>query len=180
MLFRADDTHRLVGMAGELGQSPAEWVIKSRVRNVVLISRTPKRNPTFVEVMEKKYRALIKAFSLEVALRQSTENVRNVITSTLPCISGIVNGAIVLEEKLFANMTLENLNYITAPVMLNTQLLDQAFHNDTWLEFFIAISGIASIIGYTVQSFHPAADEEITSLVRNKRARGVPAATMSI
>ena len=41
MLFRADRTYLFVGMAGELGQSLAEWMIKHGARNVVLTSRTP-------------------------------------------------------------------------------------------------------------------------------------------
>ena len=180
MLFRADNTYLFVGMAGELGQSLAEWMIKHGARNVVLTSRTPKVNPRFVEDMEKRYGAVVKAMSLDVTSRQSLENVLNAITATLPRISGIVNGAMVLEDELFANVTLENFSRVTAPKVLGTQLLDQAFHDDTSLDFFIVTSSIASIIGWTGQSNYSAANEWMSSLVCNRRARGVPASTMNI
>ena len=180
MLFRADNTYLFMGMAGELGQSLAEWMIKHGARNVVLTSRTPKVNPKFVEDMEKRYGAVVIAMSLDVTSRQSLENVLNAITDTLPRISGIINGAMVLEDELFANMTLENFSRVTAPKVLGTQLLDQAFHDDTSLDFFIVTSSIASIIGWTGQSNYSAANEWMSSLVCNRRARGVPASTMNI
>ena len=180
LLFRADKTYLFVGMAGELGQSLAEWMIRHGARNVVLTSRTPKVNPIFFEDMEKRYGAVVKAMPLDVTSRQSLEKVLNFITATLPCISGIVNGAMVLEDELFANMTLENFNRVTAPKVLGTQLLDQAFHDDTTLDFFIVTSSIASIIGWTGQSNYSAANEWMSSLVCSRRARGVPASTMNI
>lgn len=180
MLFRADNTYLFVGMAGELGQSLAEWMIKHGARNVVLTSRTPKVNPRFVGDMEKRYGAVIKAMSLDVTSRQSLEKVLNAITATLPPISGIVNGAMVLEDELFANMTLEKFSRVTAPKVLGTQLLDRAFHDDASLDFFIVTSSIASIIGWTGQSNYSAANEWMSSLVCNRRARGVPASTMNI
>lgn len=122
-------------------------MIKYGARNVVLTSRTPKVNPRFVENMEKRYGAVVKAMSLDVTSRQSLKNVLNAIAATLPCIGGIVNGAMVLEDELSANMTLESFNRVTAPKVLGTQLLDQAFRDDTSLDFFIVTSSIASIIG---------------------------------
>ena len=180
MLFRADGTYLFVGMAGELGQSLAEWMIKHGARNVVLTSRTPKVNPRFVEDMEKRNGAVVLAMSLDITSRQSLENVLNTITAALPRISGIINGAMILEDELFANMTLESFKRVTAPKVLGTQLLDQAFHDDTSLDFFVVTSSIASIIGWTGQSNYSAANEWMTSLVCSRRARGVPGSTMNI
>ncbi len=180
MLFRADKTYLFVGMSGELGQSLAEWMIMHGARNVVLTSRTPKVNPRFIEDMEKRYGAVVRAMSLDVTTRQSLEHALNAITATLPCIGGIINGAMVLEDELFANMTLESFNRVTAPKVLGTRLLDQAFHDDASLDFFIVTSSIASVIGWTGQSNYSAANEYMNSLVRNRRARGVPASTMTI
>jgi hybrid polyketide synthase/nonribosomal peptide synthetase ACE1 len=40
VLFRADKTYLFVGMAGELGQSLAEWMVAHGARYVILTSRT--------------------------------------------------------------------------------------------------------------------------------------------
>ncbi|KAL8770428.1 MAG: hypothetical protein Q9209_003854 [Squamulea sp. 1 TL-2023] len=179
-LFQANKTYLFVGMAGELGQSLAEWMIKHGARNMVLASRTPKVNRMFVEDMMKRFRAVVKPMPLDVTSRQSIENVLDVIAATLPPVGGIVNGAMVLEDELFANMTLENFSRVTAPKVLGTQLLDQAFHDDASLEFFIVTSSIASIIGWTGQSNYSAANEWMQALVFNRQMRGVPASTMNI
>lgn len=180
LLFRADSTYLFAGMAGELGQSLAEWMIKHGARYIVLTSRTPKVNPYFIEDMEKRYGAVVKAMSLDVTSRQSLESVLDIIKATLPRISGVVNGAMVLEDAVFANVTHENFSRVIAPKVLGTQLLDQAFHDDTFLDFFIVTSSIASIIGWTGQSSYSAANEWMTSLVCNRRARGLSASTMNI
>ena len=180
MLFSNDKTYLFVGMSGELGQSLAEWMIKHGARHVVLTSRTPKVNPKFVEDMNQRYGAVIKAMSLDITSRQSLALVFNAIRFSLPGIGGIVNGAMVLEDELFANMTLENFSRVTAPKVVGTQLLDQAFHDDTSLDFFIVTSSIASTIGWTGQSNYSAANEWMTSLMCERLARGVPASTMNI
>ncbi|KAL8724801.1 MAG: hypothetical protein Q9166_007747 [cf. Caloplaca sp. 2 TL-2023] len=159
MLFRADKTYLLAGMAGELGQSLAEWMIKHGARNVVLASRTPKVHPRFVEDMDKRHGAVVKAVSLDVTSSQSLENVLNNIAASLPRIGGVVSGAMILEDELFANMTLESFNRVTAPKVLGT---------------------IASILGWTGQSNYSAANEWMTSLVCNRRARGLAASTVNI
>jgi NAD(P)-dependent dehydrogenase (short-subunit alcohol dehydrogenase family) len=147
---------------------------------VVLTSRRPKVNPKFIEDMRKRHGALVKAQSLDITCRQSLQDVLDAIASDMPSIAGVINGAMILEDELFANMTLESFRRVTAPKVLGTQLLDQAFHDDISLDFFIVTSSIASIIGWTGQSNYSAANEWMTSLVSNRRARGVPASAINI
>jgi hybrid polyketide synthase/nonribosomal peptide synthetase ACE1 len=179
-LFQADRTYLFVGMAGELGQSIAEWMIKHGAGNIVLTSRTPKVNGKFIEDMRKRYRAVVKALPLDITSRQSLDHALDEIRSQMPSIGGIINGAMVLEDELFSNMTLESFRRVTAPKVLGTQLLDQAFYNDTSLDFFIVTSSIASIIGWTGQSNYSAANEWMTSLAYSRRARGVAASVVNI
>ncbi|KAL8809367.1 MAG: hypothetical protein Q9200_003471 [Gallowayella weberi] len=180
MLFRADRTYLFAGMAGELGQSLAEWMIKHGARNVVLTSRTPKVNRAFIEDMAKQYQAVVGAMSLDVTSLESLKHVLDTVKATLPPIAGVVSGAMILEDELFANMSLESFNRVIAPKVLGTQLLDRAFHSDTSLEFFIATSSIASILGWPGQSNYSAANEWMTALMTNRRTRGLAGSTMNI
>jgi hypothetical protein len=63
-------------------------------------------------------------------------------------IAGVVNGAMVLEDELFAHMTLERFRRVTAPKIIGTQPLDQMFQDDALLDSFIVPSSIASVIGW--------------------------------
>ncbi|EGD86562.1 hypothetical protein H112_05064 [Trichophyton rubrum D6] len=180
MLFRANRTYLFVGMAGELGQSLAGWMIAHGARNIVLTSRTPKVNPSFIEDMKKRYGAVVKAMPLNVTSPESLHYVHTAIMATLPPIAGVVNGAMILEDELFSRMTYEQYTRVIEPKVLGTQLLDERFYDDKSLDFFIVASSIASVIGWSGQSNYSAANEYMTSLVYKRRNRGVAASAMSI
>jgi acyl transferase domain-containing protein/SAM-dependent methyltransferase/NADP-dependent 3-hydroxy acid dehydrogenase YdfG len=180
ILFQADKTYLFVGMAGELGQSLAGWMIAHGARCVVLTSRTPKVKSRFIEDMEKRYGAVVKAMSLDVTSRESLWSVHAAITATLPRIAGVINGAMILKDELFANMTHEQFTHVTKPKVLGTQLIDELFYDDISLDFFIVASSIASVIGWSGQSNYSAANEFMTSLVCKRRKRGVTGSVMSI
>lgn len=173
-LFRQDRTYLFVGMAGELGQSMARWMITHGARNVVLTSRNPKVNPKFIEDMSTRYEAIVRAVPLDITSRESLQAAQEQISAELPQVAGVVNGAMVLEDDLFANMTFENFSRVTAPKVIGTQLLDEAFGDASSLDFFVVASSIASIIGWLGQSNYSAANEYMTSLVANRRRRGLP------
>ncbi|KAJ5872274.1 uncharacterized protein N7529_004627 [Penicillium soppii] len=178
-LFRGDSSYLFVGMAGELGQSLAEWMIAHGARFIVLTSRSPKVNPQFVEEMSTRYGAVVKAVSLDITSPESLRSVHASMVAALPPIAGVVNGAMILDDELFANMTYEQFTRATKPKVLGTRLLDEAFH-DTELDFFVVASSIASVIGWSGQSNYSAANEFMTSLVNKRRKRGVAGSAMNI
>ncbi|RMZ78734.1 hypothetical protein DV737_g3768, partial [Chaetothyriales sp. CBS 132003] len=91
----------------------------------------------------------------------------------------VMNGAMILDDELFANMKLEQFTRVTKPKVLGTELLDELFH-DVALDFFIAASSIASVIGWRGQSNYSAANEYMTSLINKRRNRGFHGAAINI
>jgi hybrid polyketide synthase/nonribosomal peptide synthetase ACE1 len=171
VLFRPDRTYMFVGMAGELGQSLAAWMLAHGARHVVLTSRNPKVNPKFVVDMERRYpEAVIKAMSADATSRESLQDLYQAVTSALPPIAGVMNGAMVLADDLFENMSHEQFARVAAPKVRGTQLLDDLFR-DSPLDFFIVTTSITAVIGWSGQSNYSAANEFMTSLVRNRRDR---------
>ncbi|KAI9154717.1 polyketide synthase-1 [Paramyrothecium foliicola] len=179
-LFRPDRTYFFAGMAGELGQSLAEWLIEHGARFVVLSSRSPKVHPKFIAEMKAKYGAVVQAISLDVTSRDSLQLARAVIGAAMPPIAGVLNGAMILDDDLFANMTYKQFTRVTRPKVVGTQLLDELFYDDPSLDFFIVASSIASVIGFSGQSNYSAANQFMTGLVHQRRKRGVVGSTMSI
>ncbi|KAJ5090322.1 hypothetical protein N7532_009006 [Penicillium argentinense] len=177
--FRSDRSYLFVGMTGELGQSLAGWMIAHGARFVVLTSRRPTVNPRFVEDMYARYGAVVKSVPLDITSPESLQSVLASMAAALPPIAGVINGAMVLDDELFTNMTHEQFSRVTKPKVLGTQLLDEAFHS-TDLEFFIVASSISSIIGWSGQSNYSAANEFMTSLMNKRRKRGVAGSTMNI
>lgn len=66
VIFRTDKTYVLVGLAGELGQSLAEWMVHHGARNIVLSSRRPVVDPKFVESLSKEWGAVVDIMALLV------------------------------------------------------------------------------------------------------------------
>ncbi|KAI1102718.1 KR domain-containing protein [Jackrogersella minutella] len=179
-LFRADRTYLFVGMAGKLGQSLARWMIERGARYVVLTSRTPKVNQRLIEDMEKQHSAVAKGVSLDITSPESLQSVHKTITATLPPIGGIMHGAMILDDEIFRNMTHEQFVRVAKPKVLGAQLLDELFYDDTSLEFFICCSSISSVIGWSGQSNYASANDYMSSLMCNRRKRGVPGSIISI
>jgi acyl transferase domain-containing protein/NADP-dependent 3-hydroxy acid dehydrogenase YdfG len=178
-MFRSDRSYLFVGMTGELGQSLAGWMITHGARFIVLTSRRPTVNLRFVDDMYTRYGAVVKAVPLDITLPESLQSVLASMAAALPPIAGVINGAMVLDDELFENMSFKQFSQVTKPKVLGTQLLDQAFHS-TDLEFFIVASSISSVIGWSGQSNYSAANEFMTSLVNKRRKRGVAGSTMNI
>ncbi|KAI0882956.1 uncharacterized protein GGS22DRAFT_190934 [Annulohypoxylon maeteangense] len=179
-LFRADRTYLFVGMAGELGQSLARWMIEHGARYVVLTSRTPKVNARFVEDMESQHNAIVKSVSLDITSPESLRSVHKTITATLPPIGGVMHGAMILDDEILRNMTHEQFVRVAKPKVLGAQLLDELFHTNATLEFFICCSSISSVIGWSGQSNYASANDYMSSLMCNRRKRGVAGSTISI
>lgn len=171
ILFRSDRTYLLVGMSGELGQSLAGWMMAHGARHIVLTSRNPKSNHKFMADMSRRYPgAIVKIMSADVTSRESLGSLHDTIMATLPPIAGVVNGAMVLADDLFDNMSHEQFMRVTAPKVVGTQLLDDLFSN-TALDFFIVTTSITAVIGWSGQSNYSAANEFMTALVHNRRDR---------
>lgn len=180
-LFRADRTYLFVGMAGELGQSLAAWMIAHGARYVVLTSRTPKVHPQFVQDMRNRYDALVQGVSLDVTSRESLWSVHAAVTATLPPIAGVVHGAMILDDEIFANMTLDQFSRVAQPKVVGAQLLDELFHDDAAaLDFFICCSSISAVIGWHGQSNYVAANDYMSSLMSSRRKRGLVGSTINI
>lgn len=179
-LFRDDKTYLFVGIAGELGQSLARWMIGHGARYLVLTSRTPRVNPSFIEEMKTRYGAVVKTVSLDITSRDSLLSSYAAINATLPPIAGVINGAMILEDELFANMSLNSFDRVIKPKVTGTTLLDELFYDDTTLEFFIVASSIASVIGWSGQRNYSAANEYMTSLANQRRKRGVAGLAINI
>ncbi|KAJ5951279.1 uncharacterized protein N7479_009692 [Penicillium vulpinum] len=178
IIFRPDRTYFFVGMAGELGQSLCEWMIFHGAKYIVLSSRSPRVNPKFIEAMAQQG-ATVRTLPLDITSRRSLWSCYGEISRTMPAVGGVVNGAMILQDSVFENMTHEQFLRVIKPKVEGTKLLDELFH-DTPLDFFIVTSSITAAIGFGGQSNYSAANTFMTSLMYQRKKRGVPGSAMDI
>ncbi|XXH02496.1 hypothetical protein Hte_008872 [Hypoxylon texense] len=177
-LFSDQKTYFLVGLSGGLGLSLCEWMIRHGARNLAVASRSPEVPIGFIRRFES-YGATFKTFVLDVANRQALVDVHNEISSSMPPIGGVANGAMVLRDIPFEQLLLEDIEIVLQPKVEGSKNLDNLFHS-TDLDFFILFSSMGSIIGNPGQSSYAAANMFMSTLAAQRRERGVAASVINI
>ncbi|KAK6353483.1 polyketide synthase [Orbilia brochopaga] len=177
-LFSSDKTYILFGLTGETGQSLARWMILNGVRNIVLTSRRGNVAPEWIEDM-RDVGANVRVFSMDITDKEQLTLVHEEIVRTMPPIAGVVNGAMVLSDALFEDMTFKVMTDALGPKVEGSKNLDALFRN-TDLDFFIMFSSVSNINGYRGQSNYSAANMFMTGLAARRRQKGLAASVLAI
>ncbi|KAL5116716.1 hypothetical protein ACEQ8H_005328 [Pleosporales sp. CAS-2024a] len=177
-LFSKDRTYLLVGLTGQLGQSLAEWMVANGAGCIVLTSRSPKIDQRWLDSFEGSG-ATVKTVAMDVlnvaGMKASVDDIRN----TCPPIGGLANGAMLLEDSLFSNMSAASMNKVLGPKIDGSRNLDDIFHDEP-LDFFILLSSVAYVVGNSGQSNYAAANAYFQGLARQRRRRGLAASVVDI
>nr|ALQ32785.1 putative polyketide synthase [Fusarium babinda] len=177
-IFRSDRTYLLIGLSGEVGQSLCQWMVAHGARHVVITSRSPVVDPAFIHHLES-LGADVRAMSLDITSRDSLDRCLNTIKRTMPKIAGVSNGALIVADSPFNEMTLDGMNKVLRPKVDGSILLDEAFHDEP-LDFFIMFSSLTACLGNSGQSNYAAANMFMTTLAFQRRARGVPGSVIDL
>ncbi|KAI6764126.1 hypothetical protein HG530_007915 [Fusarium avenaceum] len=177
-LFSHDKTYFLVGLSGELGLGLCNWMIDNGARHLAVTSRNPNIDARFLKDWDIKG-ANVRVFSLDITDETMLHHVHREIVETMPPIGGVMNGAMVLRDRPFSAMDLEDFDAVLGPKVHGSEYLDKLFYSDS-LEFFILFSSLSRVIGNPGQSNYAAANMFMASLASQRRARGVSASVIDI
>lgn len=115
----------------------------------------------------------------DITNRQSLHAVYNEICRTLPPVAGVANGAMVLLDKMFDNMELDDMVNVLKPKVEGSKYLDELFPEDT-LDFFVLFSSITAVVGNSGQSNYIAANMFMTGLAFQRKKRGLAGSVIDI
>ena len=181
-LFAANKTYLLFGMTGDVGISIALWMVDHGARSVVLASRKPSVPASVVEHMSQKG-ADLRVMAVDITNRDALRTFYADIKSSMPPVGGVINGAMVLRDRLFVDMSWPDFEAVLAPKVVGTQNIDELFgdgEEDETLDFFIVLSSATSLVGIIGQSAYSAANHFAASLVRQRRSRGLAGSVIVI
>ncbi|KAL8704420.1 MAG: hypothetical protein Q9201_002411 [Fulgogasparrea decipioides] len=176
--FTANKAYWLVGLTGGLGLSICRWMVDRGARYVVMTSRNPKIDASWLAEMEA-LGATVKVFPNNVTDRDAVRAAYRTICNTMPPIAGVAQGAMVLQDMMFADMDLEAVERVMTPKVNGSIYLDEIFH-DSPLDFFIFFSSVAAISGNKGQSIYGAANTFMHALANQRRQRGVAGSVIDI
>ncbi|KAL8857408.1 MAG: hypothetical protein Q9178_006035 [Gyalolechia marmorata] len=123
--------------------------------------------------------ARIAVEAADVTKMQDLVDLRTRILATMPRIDGVANGAMVLSDKMFADMTYESFQDVLKPKVDGGKNLDEIFSGDD-LDFFILFSSISAVTGQRSQANYAAANNFMVGLALERRARNLPASVIDI
>ncbi|KAJ5622989.1 lovastatin nonaketide synthase [Penicillium lividum] len=96
-----------------------------------------------------------------------------------PPVAGVANAAMVLQDSLFTNTSIDMLNKVLSPKVDGSSYLDELF-SDPGLDFFILFSSFGLITGNGGQTSYNAANSYLTALAAQRRSRGLSASVMDL
>ncbi|KAL4935944.1 hypothetical protein BDV06DRAFT_228348 [Aspergillus oleicola] len=170
--FHPQKTYLLAGMAGNLGQLIAGWMVSKGAHHIVLTSRNPKVDPEWIESMARQEAKII-PLAMDISNRESVLKVYRTIQRELPPIGGVANGALVLADCEFVQTTVDIMQQNFAPKIQGSLVLDELSGPNVDLEFFILFGSMTGIIGNWSQSAYSAATGFQAGLIHRRRARGL-------
>ncbi|TLD23797.1 hypothetical protein PspLS_06375 [Pyricularia sp. CBS 133598] len=182
-LFKSDVTYAVVGGTGGIGRSIIKWMTEKGARHVVIVSRSDTVSPKVAEMIneaETAHGARVSVSQCDVAKIKDVERmVAEISSAGMPPIRGLIHSAMVLDDVLFEKMTFPQWETVVRSKVSGAWNLHTALASHQ-LDFFIALSSVAGIIGNQGQSAYAAANTFLDSLVRHRRALGLPAASLDL
>ncbi|KAK3332997.1 putative hybrid PKS/NRPS enzyme [Cercophora scortea] len=179
-LVHSHKTYLMVGMTSELGLSICQYLIVNGARHLVLTSRNPSISKEWLEEMAH-YGAEIHVYSMDVSDMVTVRSVVDKIKNTMPPIGGVCNAALLLSDRLFIDMTVEELRIPFQAKVEGTKNLDRCFSDtDSALDFFILFSSVGTVTGNAGQSNYHAANMFMSGLAAQRRLKGLPASVVHV
>ncbi|KAK7698706.1 putative Hybrid PKS-NRPS biosynthetic cluster [Diaporthe eres] len=178
-LFVDSKTYWLAGLSGNVGLSLAEWMIGHGARHIVITSRNPKVSASWLDRMAARG-AVVKVLANNLTDLKQTQSLYHDICSVMPPIGGVAQGAMVLEDTAFRNMTREAMEKVLQPKVQGSIVLDALFRDNKDLDFFVFFSSLVGVLGNAGQANYSAANLFMASLAGQRRRRGLAASVMHI
>jgi len=182
-LFSADKTYLLLGLAGDLGISIAHWLFDNGARHVVLASRNPVVPQFVVDHAAAVKGANLRFMAIDICSAASLSAAWAEIHASMPPVAGVMNGAMVMRDRLFADQPWADFSAVMGPKVAGTQnlvaLLDREAKPEQ-LEFVVFFSSAVAVAGNAGQTAYGASNWFMQGTASELRRRGTPACVMHI
>ncbi|KAH9992683.1 KR domain-containing protein [Xylariaceae sp. FL0662B] len=178
--FRADVSYLIVGGLGGIGRSICHWMARHGAKNIIVLSRsanTEKVAPLASEL--GRLGCSIKAMACDICKEDQLAKALRDCQVGMPAIRGVAQGAMVLQDSLVENMTLEDYETAVKPKVQGSWNLHQALAG-LELDFFVMLSSLAGVLGQPGQSNYAAGGSYQDALARYRNSLGLPGVSIDL
>jgi NADPH:quinone reductase-like Zn-dependent oxidoreductase len=189
--LRPDASYLVVGGVGGIGRSVAHWLVAHGARNLILLSRSAgdldldKNKATngalFIRELREAGGCRVKPVSCDIALASSlTTALRACEDAGLPPVRGVVQGAMLLRDAVFEQMTLDDWQGGLRPKLYGTWNLHAEFSAPGSLDFFVMLSSVSGVVGIASQANYAAGGAYEDAMARWRQAQGLPGVAIDL
>ncbi|MEZ6151634.1 MAG: SDR family NAD(P)-dependent oxidoreductase [Pirellulaceae bacterium] len=178
--FDPNGTFWIAGGMGGFGLETARWLVSHGVRSLVLSGRSPLPSAvaqqTITELQQTDCR--VTHLPADITDPAQVDDVLAMIAKDLPPLRGVLHTAMVLEDKLLADLDDDTLQRVLRPKLLGGWNLHQQTQHFP-LDYFILFSSLSSVFGHAGQANYATANAFLDSLAYHRRAQGLPATVIN-
>ncbi|KAK7910829.1 beta-ketoacyl synthase domain-containing protein [Apiospora marii] len=178
--FRPDATYLLVGGLKGICGSLAVDFAKKGAKHLAALSRS-----NYDDAQSQIVLRQLEDLGCQIDLLRGditkVEDVRRVFAETSVPVAGIIQGAMVLRDRPFANMTVEEFHAAAACKIQGTwNLHNCAQEAQAPLDFFTILSSISSVLGNPAQGNYAAGCSFQDAFASYRQGLGLPASTVNL
>ncbi|KAK7706310.1 NRPS [Diaporthe eres] len=181
-------TYWLAGLSHGLGLSLCEWMIRRGARHVAISSRRPNVDASWLAKVSRTDGAVVRVLECDMTSEADVRRAYGDIRANMPPVAGVAQGAMVLDDVLIADMTLDQLVKATRPKVEGSVHLERLFRGDDGhdnvrnppLDFFVFFSSYSSVTGWQGQANYAAANLFMGALAEQRRLKGLAASVINI
>ncbi|KAL9945874.1 Type I Polyketide synthase [Verticillium nonalfalfae] len=178
--FAKDASYLIFGGTGGLGRSMAKWMAQNDAGHVVLVSRSGSNAKT--DDLAQELASLgckIHVRACDITDPASVDSLVQDCLATLPPIRGVIHSTMVLRDMLFENTTFEDYDAVMRSKVSGGWNIHKSLL-DTKLDFFIALSSVAGVVGNKGQAAYAAANTFLEGLVQHRRQQGLAGTAIAL
>ncbi len=176
----ADATYLVCGGLGGIGRAIAEHIIRKGAKNVVLVSRNASSHPDATKLREDAEAAECRLLIIDCDVADENsllKLLRDIAGEELPPVTGVINGAMVLDDTVMERMTFQQWSNGVRPKINSSSNLHKHLPD---MSFYIMLSSVAGVAGHMSQANYAAGNTFQDALARHRTALGKPAVTIDL
>lgn len=180
-VIKTHATYLITGGTRGFGLEIAKWLSEKSAGHVVLVSRSGASSGEARQAIAQMQQqgTTVSAYALDVSLEKPVKELIEHITRTMPPLTGIFHGAMVLDDGYLVDMDKNRFTKVIMPKVGGVLNLHK-YTKDLPLDFFINFSSISSIIGNPGQANYIAANAFLDAFAHHRCTRGLPTTTINL
>ena len=156
--FRSDAAYMITGGTAGLGLETAVWAVRRGARTLLLVSRSEPSPEALARIDALRAEgAAVHVWQADIGDGAQVRGLLERAKTELPPLRGVIHGAGALADGTLASATWPQFHTPLHAKVFGTTLLGEALR-ETPLDFFVAYSSIAGVLGSPAQGNHAAAN----------------------